>query len=351
MSNKVKVGIIGLGGISRLMHLPNVKQSVLTELAAVCDIAPGKAESTAREYDVPEWYDDPYKMLQQAHLDAVVIATPNHTHHDLSVAALGADFHVLSEKPIALNSAEAAHILEVASRKKRIFMADFQERFWPESMILKRFIEAGDLGTIYYGEAVWMRRRGMPPSPTYYQKELTGGGPLIDLGVHVVDLLRWWMGDPEPVTVSAATFNRLARRPDLHPPAHDGFNPAHYTVEDMAAGHVRFANGALLTVKVSWMSEIEKSPPHVILGDRGGAEFAPREKFVIYSQKHGALVNLAPVIPTDGPGRHLRLLEHFASCVMGRAEPIITHEEMLMGMRIVEAMYRSAEEGHEVSLD
>ena len=351
MNDKTRIAIVGLGGISRLMHLPNAKNSTRVELVAVCDALPGKAEATAREFDVPRWYERTGDMYAAETLDAVIIATPNRTHHDLAIEAMRAGLPVLCEKPIALTSPDAAEMIAVSQETGKVFMADLQERFWQESLMLKRFIDAGDLGHIYYGEAVWLRRRGMPPAPVYYRKEIAGGGPLFDLGVHAIDLVWWWMGNPQPVSVAAVTFNDLAHRADLCPPAHEGFVLEDYTVEDMAVGYIRFTNGALLNVKTSWMSEIAKSSPHIVLGDRGGAEFAPRDKFALHTQMHGGLVDIIPVIPENQPRRHLVLLDHFADCVQGVAEPIITLGQMLMGIRILEAMYRSAEEGREVVLD
>jgi len=207
---KVKVGIIGVGGIAQYAHIPCFQKLKDAEVVAVCDPNELKLKDVAEKFNIPQKFSDYRKLLDLKEIDAVVICTPNAFHREQAVAALQSDKHVLCEKPIALNGNEVGEILKVAEEKKKKFMGAFCHRFDNTSQILKKFIDRGEFGEIYYAKANYLRRRGIPGLGGWFTtKELSGGGPLIDCGVHILDTAIWLMGSPEPVEVVGSTYNKF----------------------------------------------------------------------------------------------------------------------------------------------
>ena len=344
--DKIRVGIIGGGGIARGAHIPGYQRLADVELVAVADIAPGKAEETAALHGIPKAYTSGEEMLAKEKLDAVSVCTPNVAHKVCTIAALEAGCHVLCEKPIAMNLREGQEMVEAAYKAGKTLQIGVNQRFSPESQALKRFVDAGELGHIYFGEATYLRRRGIPTWGVFTDKSQQGGGALIDIGVHALDHCLWQMGNPKPVSVMGATYANFGKRRDLA--TVDGmWDVDKFSVDDMGVAFVRFDNDACLILKASWDGHIAESFMETrILGTEGGAHLRP---LAIYKDMHGTMVDITPKqLPSIDS--HFVEIEHFIAVIKGEAEEIVKPEQALDVQAILDAIYESAVTGHEVLL-
>lgn len=345
MSEKLKVAVVGLGmGRS---HVKEFQKHPACEVTAVLDVDAEKLNLRADELGVKKRYTDMQQMLAKEKLDIVCVATPNLYHKPLTIAALEAGCHVLCEKPMAMNAAEARDMLAVAQRTGKRLMINFSFRFSPAAWPLKKEIETGVLGDIYFARTQWLRRRGLPGFGGWFgQKKLSGGGPLIDLGVHRLDLALWLMGYPKPVWVMGATYNHISKQ--LATVQKKAFD-----VEDLAAAFIRFENGAVLELTASWAGNIrEKENIETrLLGTEGGLvqrNIAEGYDFEseIYFERHGVQYNMQPhgKMPA-GPGS---AMAHFADSIVAETPHTATGEEGLIVMELLDAIYASAESGEPV---
>ena len=212
--DKVRIGIIGCGGIANGKHMPSLKKLPDVEMVAFCDIIVERAEKAAREYGVEgaKVYADYHELLAREDIDVVHVLTPNREHSQITVDALNAGKHVMCEKPMAINSAEAKRMLDAAKATGKKLTIGYQSRFRPDSMYLKSACEAGELGDIYYARAQAVRRRAVPTWGVFLNEYEQGGGPLIDIGTHALDLTLWMMNNYEPESVTGTTYRKLAGR-------------------------------------------------------------------------------------------------------------------------------------------
>lgn len=353
MTKKLKVGVIGAGGIFQWAHSGPLLNHEELELAAICDINKDKAESAAREFGIPKVYTDYKELIANEDIDIVDICTPNVYHSEIAVAALEAGKHVFCEKPDAVNPAEAIKMQEAADKSGKVLMVMRNNRFRPASQYIKRFIDEGNMGEIYAGRCGWIRRRGIPGKGGWFTtKELSGGGPLIDLGVHFIDLAIWFMGNPKPVSVVGATYTKFADS-DVEQSEHSKFgeksDEGTFDVEDLAIGFIRFDNGASLQIEFSWASNIGEEANFVELrGTQSGFSFK-NDRLEIYGESNGALTDLIPHVGQD-TGGHGENIRHFVDVVTGRAEPIFTIDQGVDMIKILSAIYESARTGSEVKL-
>ncbi len=345
---KVRVGIIGAGSVAQWGHLPAYAARENVEVVALADVNLETAKATAEKFGVPQVFQDYRKLLALEEIKAVSVCTHAAMHKPIAVAALQAGKHVLVEKPMAMNSAEGQAMVDAAKKAKRLLMVGFNYRFGAESQMLKRAIQAGALGEIYYAEATYTRRRGVPGKPGFIQKKLSGGGPLIDLGVHVLDLSLHFMGFPQPVAVSSVTYSKLGRRP--HHAATAGYgawDPKLFDVEDAALGLVRFRTGACLYLKTSWLLNTPQEECRVVLaGTAGGGQTDPLE---ICREEHGTLVSIKPSRLPKINGHHEEVRLFLEAIEKGLPSPV-PGEEALITTKIVEAIYRSSRLGREVKI-
>jgi len=344
---KLRVGIIGCGGIARSKHLPAWASLPDVEIAAICDIDEGCISSVSEQYGVKKSFKDYNEMLEHDGLDAVDVCTPNMEHMPAVVAALEKGKHVLVEKPIARNAKEAAQMVEAARRNGAKLMVAQVYRFRSDSVLLKRYIDAGELGEIYYARVHALRRRGVPSWGVFTDKEKQGGGPLIDIGVHPLDLTLWLMGHPKPVAASGVIYTKFGNREGTFG-IWGPWDYKNYSVEDFAAGIVRFENGAALTVEASFAANIEKDVMTTsLLGTDGGADLSPLK---IYREEYGSLVDLTPVSLPQVDAFHAEI-KAFVECIRNDTEPPVTGEQGLDLMKIIDAIYKSAETGREVAIE
>ncbi|MBO9610270.1 MAG: Gfo/Idh/MocA family oxidoreductase [Paenibacillaceae bacterium] len=354
VATKLKVGIAGAGNIFRVVHGPAWGSHPQVEIAAMCDERQETGEASAREYGVTRIYTDYLAMLDRERLDIVVICTPNGFHSSMAVAALERGIHVFSEKPDAINPIEAQKMADAAKQSGKILMVMRNNRFTQEAQFLKAYIEAGRMGEIYTGRTGWIRRRGIPGRGGWFTtKALSGGGPLIDLGVHMLDLAMWLMGNPQPVAVSGAVYTKFADT-TLSDSAHSAFGAAQedgtFDVEDLASGFIRFDNGASLQLECSWASNIMEEMKFLELrGTASGCQLKG-ETLQLATEIGQVLCDLTPRFGRNKTAPHTLNIHHFVECVLGRAEPIMQPEQGVEIIRTLSALYESARTGQEVSL-
>jgi len=355
---KLKLGIIGTGGIFNGAHLKALRAMKDVEIVALCDIKPSQYERFQDELGVPDdrCFTDFTEMVKLPDLDAVDICTPNLYHSHAAVAALEAGKHVFCEKPDAVDVAEARRMADAAQASGKTLMVMRNNRFRADTRWLKGFIDRGEMGEVYTGRCGWIRRRGIPGKGGWFTtKELSGGGPLIDLGVHMLDLAIWLMGNPAPVAVSGATYCKFAddegESDSEHAKFGEGEADGTFDVEDLAIGFIRFDNGASLQVECSWASNIEKEGNFVELrGTKAGAKVGGGD-FKVFTESGGALADLEPKPGKGEWGGHGGHLAHFVDVVLRGSTPINTPQDGVHMIGILSALYESAETGKEVRLD
>lgn len=349
---KIRIGLVGAGSLSH-EHTKIYKQMENVELVAVCDIKPGRAEEYAKKYGFKSFYLDYNEMFAKEKLDAVSVCTWNCAHAEVTIAALNAKINVLCEKPMAMNTAEAREMKEAADRNGKLLMIGFVRRFMPSVNLLEEYIRNGELGDIYYITAGCLRRAGNPLG-WFADKEKSGGGPLIDLGVHMIDMSRYLMGKPKPVAVSCLTYSGIGSRTNIK-----GIN--RYTaadpspncnVEDMAVAMIRFDNGAVVHAELSFSSHLKKPKFWLdVFGSKAGAQTEP--ELEIYGEKYDYLTDTKPIYEDDGGDFSLifkREVEHFVDCVANGTECINPAEDGIVLMQILDAAYESAKQGKEVAI-
>ena len=342
---KLKIGIIGCGGIATAAHIPNYLKIPEVEVAACCDIDYEKAKRVAERFSIPKAYRD-YRDLLKQDLDAVSVCTPNFAHMEPTVAALEAGKHVLVEKPMAMNADEAETMLRAAERSGMKLMVGLNNRWRSDVQALKSFVDDGVLGEVYFSKAECLRRRGIPGWGVFTQKDKQGGGPLVDLGVHIMDLALYLMGYPEAARASGATYTKFGTRGDVVG-LMGQWDPKKFTVEDFALGLVRFKNGGTMFVETSFAANIGKDSFNLaLLGTQAGLTLDPPR---IYGEKHMVLTDTSPAMLRE-VNTHEVEMRKFVECILRDEEPPVTAQEGLALQRIMDAIYRSAELGREVEI-
>lgn len=352
---KLKIGVIGTGNIARGCHFPALAAMDNVEIVAVCDIKVEKAEEVAEKYNVKKVFREYKDLLEVEDLDAVDICTPNYLHSIIAVEALNKGIHVFCEKPDAINIEEVIKMKEASERNSKILMVMRNNRYAPASKFLKKYIEEGKMGEIYAGRCGWIRRRGIPGKGGWFTtKEQSGGGPLIDLGVHMIDLAIWLMGSPTPVAVSGATYRKFANSNTSADSVNAQFGEAKeegsFDVEDLAMGFIKFDNGACLQVECSWASNIEQECNFVELrGSKAGAAWTGGN-LKIFAEEAGNTVDIIPNLNKTGFSIHGLNLQHFVDVLLNGTEPMFVPQQGVDMIKILSALYESAETGKEVRL-
>ena len=349
------VGIVGCGGISRWAHYPFYKNDKRVKVVAVCDIIKERAEGFVRDcYPEAAVYTDYRDLVAREDIDCVDICTPNYLHSEIAVAAFAHGKNVFSEKPDAVSPEKAIAMKEAAEKAGKLLMVMRNNRFADASAYMKKYIEAGRMGEIYAGRCAWQRRRGIPGKGGWFTtKAQSGGGPLIDLGVHMIDLAVWLMGNPRPVAVSGNTFCKFASN-DVSDSVNSNFGDKKaggtFDVEDLAMGMIRFDNGAVLQIEFSWASNVKEEHRFVELrGTKAGMLWLDGNTLEIYSEDDGQLMNtkMAGNLRDDG---HVRNLRHFYDVLDGKCEPCFKPQQGVDMIKILSAVYESAKTGQEVKL-
>lgn len=356
MQKKVKIGIVGLGSIAGA-HIAGYEALDNVEIYALCDINEERLKKRGEQLGVTRLYTDIDDMLAAVpELDAISVCTWNNAHAKCSIAALKAGKHVLCEKPMAMNTKEAEEMKKVADESGKLLMIGFVRRHGNDCQVLRDFISAGSLGDIYYGKVMYLRRNGCPGG-WFGNKSLSGGGPLIDLGVHVIDLTRYLMGNPKPISVYGATFEKLGARKELKE-GKSGWGSVGagqediFDVEDLATALIRYDNGAVISVETSFSlnTEFKEKGQVELFGTKGGAKMDP--DLHIFNNINGYMTNVNFANPTsfDFSNTFKQEIAHFISCITDGTECIATAQDGIEVMKILDGIYESAKTGHEVIL-
>lgn len=347
------MGVIGTGSLAAF-HINAYRNDPRTTITAICDANPERVRQKASELGIDEYYHDYRKMLLSDNIDAVSIITWNNTHAPIAIEALKRGKHVLCEKPPALNARQALEMKEAASTNRRLLMYGFIRRFTPAVYLLKEFINGGQLGEIYHIKTGILRRCGNPGG-WFANRDISGGGPAIDLGVHIIDLAMYLMGNPKPLSLFGSTSKKVGPRFNIR--GAGGYKSADYqsgiiNTEDFANGLIRFENDATLYFETSWTMHIKEDKTYFnIAGSHGGASLEP--ELEIYSEKYNYLTDLKPVMETksfDFQQAFNDEISHFADCILNGTQCIAPPEDGVTIMKILDALYESAETGQLIRL-
>ncbi|WP_028551121.1 Gfo/Idh/MocA family protein [Paenibacillus sp. UNC451MF] len=360
MSEKLKVAIIGCGGIAKGKHLPSLVKLEQVELVAFCDIVVERAEQAAEKYGVAgaKVYENYKELLQDRSIQVVHVCTPNDSHADISIAALESGKHVMCEKPMAKTAADARQMAEAAERTGKKLTIGYNNRFRSDSLYLKQVCDSGELGDIYYAKAHAIRRRAVPTWGVFLDGEKQGGGPLIDIGTHALDLTLWLMNNYEPKAVLGTTFHKLSQKENAAN-AWGPWDPKKFTVEDSAFGMITMKNGATIVLESSWaLNTLDvKEAKSTLCGTEGGADM--EEGLRINGEKHSRLFKNQVQLDSggvdfyDGKKESMQDTEIrlWIDAVLNDKQPIVTPKQACVVSEILEAIYKSAETGEAVYFD
>lgn len=351
---KLKVAIIGTGGISN-EHINGYLSNENVELYAFCDINEAQLRKMSERYNMP-WercFLDKDEMLKALpEIEAVSVCTWNSAHAECTIAALNAGKHVICEKPMAMNAKEATAMWEASKKAGKLLMIGFVRRYGNDAKVVKDFIDNDHFGDIYYAKATYLRRNGNPGG-WFGDKSRSGGGPLIDLGVHVIDLVKYLTGNPKPISVYAATYQKLFNRPEIK--SVKGYVSVSADsgdicdVEDLAVAMVRFDNGMTLSVETSFSLNIKEDKGDIeLFGTKAGCKLDPDVE--IYTDANNYMVNLNFTNQTrlNFDGLFKNQIFHFVDCVINNTKPVAPAKDGVEMMKILDAIYESARTGHEV---
>ncbi len=349
----LRVGVIGVGSISGV-HIQPYLENKDVELVALCDINEERLAKAGEQYGVANLYNSHEALLANEEIDAVSICTWNNSHASIAIAALEAGKHVLVEKPLSMTVEEALAVEKAVEESGKILQVGFVRRHADNTKLLKQFIDQDELGDIYYAKASCLRRLGNPGG-WFSDISKSGGGPLIDLGVHMIDICWYLMGKPRPVSVSGNTYKALGNRSNIKNlsfyKAAD-YDPILNDVEDLANALIRFENGASLYVDVSFTLQAKDDELSVkLFGDKGGAEIEP--ELALVTEKNNTILNVTPQVDNLSFAFNAAFkneINHFVtSCLEGK-ETIAPVADGVQVMKMLNAVYESAKTEKEIYL-
>jgi predicted dehydrogenase len=347
---KVGIGVIGCGGIAQSCHLPAYASlSDLCTLIAVADVDEERAREAGHKFGARHVFTDYRKLLELPEVHAVSIATPNAFHKQPTIDALLSGKHVLVEKPMALNAQECWEMVQAQRKSGKILQVALQWRFSGEAQFLRQFIGNGMMGEIYYARAWALRRRGVPGWGVFIDKEKQGGGPLIDIGVHILDFILHLLGYPKPLRVSGKTYQKMGANPKYYN-AWGDYDRSRFTVEDYALGFVRFEGDLSLSLETSFMANLGKETfGGLILGTDAGAELDlfSDDPITIYTEFHQQVFDMKPRNIPKVKSPHTEEVRAFLHAILHNAPSPVPGEEGMILAGIIDALYRSAETGRE----
>ena len=351
MTSTLKVGVIGVGGIAR-SHMPGWAASPLAEVVAGADLNEEILQTWGETHGVKKLVTDPAALFNDPDIDIIDVCTPNNYHAPLSIAALEAGKHVICEKPLAPKPADIHKMIAARDASGKLLMTAQHFRFGGASKAMKAELETGTLGDIYHARSWMLRRAAAPVRPGFILKKHSSGGPCIDIGVHILDLTLWFMGNPKPVAVTGVARTELAHQPGAFS-IWGGPIPKELDVEDFAAAFVRFENGATLILEVSWLLHHDTEGEDMqmwLYGTKGGAHWPKCEVLSSNNTTHQHY-NRTLKLTRDRLEAHAQECVEFAEAVANGAPSPVPAEQSLQVMTILDGIYRSQETGGEITLD
>ncbi|BBH18743.1 oxidoreductase [Paenibacillus baekrokdamisoli] len=355
--SKVRIGIIGCGGIANGKHLPSLAQVGQAEIVAFCDLVEERAVDAKAKYGTEDSkvYTNYTELLSDSSIDVIHVCTPNDSHAEISIAALEAGKHVLCEKPMAKTAADARRMLEVSKRTGKKLSIGYNNRYRADSLYLKDLVAAGELGEVYFAKAHAIRRRAVPTWGVFLDEEKQGGGPLIDIGTHALDLVLWTMDNYKPKVVLGRTYHKLSQTENAAN-AWGSWDPAKFTVEDSAFAMITMENGATIMLESSWaLNSLDIDEAKVSLsGTKAGADM--KEGLRINGEKNSRLyvnkieLDSGGVAFYEGTSESPEVLEMntWIDAVINDKDPLVKPEQALVVSEILEAIYESARTGKAV---
>jgi predicted dehydrogenase len=357
VSKKVKVAIIGCGGIANGKHMPSLTKLENVEIVAFCDVIVERAQKAAIDYGTSEAkvYTDYKELLKDSTIEVIHVCTPNDSHADISIASLESGKHVMCEKPMAKTAADAKRMVAAAKRTGKKLTIGYNNRFRPDSRYLKGVCEARELGEIYFAKAHAIRRRAVPTWGVFLDEEKQGGGPLIDIGTHALDLTLWTMNNYEPKVVLGKTHRKLADSENAAN-AFGSWNPEEFTVEDSAFAMIQMKNGATIVLETSWALNIldEKEAKCTLCGTLGGADM--EDGLRLNGEKNSRLYTNSVMLNTSGVSFFKGEAESDAElearlwieAIVNDTDPVVLPEQALVVSEILEAIYESSKTGEAI---
>jgi predicted dehydrogenase len=349
MKEKLNIGIIGTGWPGQ-MHAQALRAVDGAKLYACADVDQERRTLFAGEYSPEKSYGEYQELLNDPQIDAAIVCLPNFLHFPASLAAIEAGKHVLCEKPPTLNTAEMKVLREEAQKRNLIYYFGRQFRFTAEMRTAKTLVEDGRLGTIYHARATFVRSRGVPVGVGnwFTEKKRSGGGALIDIGVHALDAVWYLMGTPRPVAVSAQVFRNFEHI----------VNVPVFDVEDAAYGFIRFGNGAVVQLETSWAGNLtDDIPPRkyygresnnsVLYGTKASIRLKP---LTLFEDQNGELVTVPLEVKQDEANGFQLQLGNFLESIRGRAMPVNDADQAVALMEMIDGIYSSSELGREVPI-
>ncbi len=361
MSKKIyQVGIIGCGGIANGKHMPALAKLPNVAMVAFCDIIEERATKAAAKFGNEDAlvFTDYKELVALADLDVIHVCTPNKSHAPISIAALKAGKHVMCEKPMAKTSQEAKAMLEAARLSGKKLTIGYQNRYRNDSLYLKQIVSDGELGDIYYAKAHAIRRRAVPTWGVFLNEEEQGGGPLIDIGTHALDLTLWQMDNYEPDFVVGKVYRKLADTKNAAN-AWGPWDPAEFTVEDSAFGFITMKNGATIVLESSWaLNTLDVGEAKTTLcGSKAGADM--QDGLRINGEKNSRTYVFKPDLAAGGAAYYAGKAEEphdiearlFYEAIAQDKDPLVLPEQALVVTQILEAIYTSSQTGKPVYFD
>ncbi len=350
----IRIGIIGCGGIANGKHMPALKKVPGVEMVAFCDIVVERAEKAAKDYGTADAkvYKDYKELLSDKSIDVVHVCTPNRSHSFITVDALEAGKHVMCEKPMAINSAEALKMLEAAKRTGKKLTIGYQTRFRTDAQFIKEEVEKGTLGEIYYAKATALRRRAVPTWGVFLNEQEQGGGPLIDIGTHALDLTLWAMNNYKPKYCVGTTYHKL-NKDTRTGNAWGDWDPEKFTVEDSAFGFIVMENGATIVLESAWaLNTLDvREAKTALCGTKAGCDMTDgvRINSIINGKQCVTTANMdaAGVAFYDGVvlDAHTTEAMQWIDAVRNDTTPCVLPEQAYCVTRILEGIYESAKTG------
>ncbi len=356
--DKVRVGIVGCGGIANGKHLPNLSKIENVNIVGFCDLIEDRASKAAKEYGAKDAkvYRDYRKMLEDKSIDVIHVCTPNKSHAEISVAAMEAGKHVMCEKPMAKNINDAMYMIDAVKRTGKKLTIGYQNRFRPDSLYLKEVCKRGDLGKIYYAKAHAIRRRAVPTWGVFLNEEEQGGGALIDIGTHALDLTLWMMNNYEPKSVTGTVYHALSKKKDAAN-AWGPWDPKKFTVEDSAFGFITMKDGSTIVLESSWaLNTLDVGEAQTVLcGTEGGADM--QNGLRINGEEFGRLFVKDVGLELGGvdfySGKQMDPAEvearQWIEAIINNTQPLVKPEEAFTVTKILDAIYESAKTGKQIN--
>ena len=347
---RLKVAIIGCGGISET-QLKAFEAMPDVEIVAGADINPLRLEVMKDKYGISALYADYHKMLKEIKPDAVTVCTPNAVHAPATIASLKAGAHVITEKPMAMSPKECQSMMDAAAKAKRKLAVGFQYRFHPATQMLRRARDQGQFGKVMFVKCQALRRRGIPNWGVFGQKHLQGGGPMIDIGVHVIEMAHYVMGSPKPVAATGKTWTYMGNKPNDVISMWPDWDWKTYTVEDLAIGHIRFDNGAVMQIEACFAGHIERDVWNfTLVGEKGGSTWDPT---AIFTDRAGTMTNTTAAFLPEGDFFTLFKLKlrNFVDGVLHDQPLEAPGEAGAAVQKIVDGVYRSSDANKEVRIN